>query len=110
MESAKLVEAFHEAMLEIYRAASEIGYHPTMFLRMVTERGGLAAARQLINDRKPSDGFTRLWELKRLDLSVEAVALQKRWRQLFTVDELAAARQRLLLYNFDPDTVASPRE
>jgi hypothetical protein len=43
----------------------------------------------------PSSGFTRLWELKRLDLTVEALALREPWRRLFTDVELEKARQRL---------------
>jgi hypothetical protein len=107
MDRDKVTAAFHEAMLDIYRAANEIGYRPGLFLRMVNDRGGLAAARQLINDRKPSDGFTRLWQLKRLDLSVEAVALREPWNQLFTPEELTRARERLISYEFDPDKAGS---
>jgi hypothetical protein len=41
--------------------------------------------------------------LKRLDLTVEALALRKPWRRLFTEEELGKARQRLgqLHYNFE---------
>ena len=40
-------------------------------------------------------GFTRLWELRRLDLTVEAVVLRPEFASLFTPDERAVARQRL---------------
>ena len=63
---------FGEAMLAIYREAREIGYTPTRFLSMLHEKGAVRTARQLINASQPSDGYTRLWELGRLDLSVEA--------------------------------------
>lgn len=63
----------------------------------------MAAARQLINDRHPSEGFTRLWELKRLDLAVEALVLREPWAGLFTPEELLRARERLLDYEYDPD-------
>ena len=108
MDRNNLIEGFHEAMLDIYRAAAEIGYYPSLFLRMVNDRGGLAAARQLINDARPSEGFARLWELNRLDLSVEAVALREPWSQLFTPEELASARKRLEDHHFDPTKVSGP--
>ena len=66
---------FHQEMLNIYKEAAAFGYYPTYFLRMVTEQGGLAAARQLLRDGTVSDGFTRLWQEGRLDISVEAVVL-----------------------------------
>jgi hypothetical protein len=52
----------------------------------------------------PSGGFTRPWELKRLDRAVEALALREPWRRLFTEAELEKARQRLdqLDYKSEP--------
>ena len=62
---------------------------------MVNESGGLGAAKRLLNAPDVSDGFRRLWEAKRLDLTVEAVVLQDKWASLFTPEELSSARQRL---------------
>jgi hypothetical protein len=39
----------------------------------------------------------------RLDLTLEATVLIPRWRALFTEQELATARERLLAYEFDID-------
>ena len=89
-----LENQFHQEMLRIYREATRFEYYPRYFLRMVNERGGLAAAKQLLAG-EPSSGFTRLWEEQRLDLSVEAVVLREPWSALFTDIELAEARRRL---------------
>ncbi len=60
-------------MSEVYRRAKdEAGYNATIFLRMLSERGAIATAHALIKTEQPSDGFTRLWERHRLDLTVEA--------------------------------------
>lgn len=41
---------FDQAMFNIYkRAKEEAGYPANIFLRMITERGGLATAKTLIN-------------------------------------------------------------
>jgi hypothetical protein len=38
---------FHRAMISIYETAKrELGYNATRFLQMISEQGGLAAARQ----------------------------------------------------------------
>lgn len=58
---ANLERAFHQEMLRLYREAKEEGYTPSVFLQMVNEMGGLAAAKKLINELQPSDGFRRLW-------------------------------------------------
>jgi hypothetical protein len=47
-----------------------------------------------------SDGFTTLWELKRLDLSVEAFVLRPEYAPLFTEEERAIARARLRQYEY----------
>jgi hypothetical protein len=70
---AELEKAFDQAMFDIYRRAdTEIGYRPTVFLDMLHKRGGVATAKQLINTTRPSDGYTRLFEENRLDLTIEA--------------------------------------
>lgn len=86
---------FHQAMLGIYDEATRVGYRPTRFLQMVNELGGLPAARQLLQGDAPSEGFVRLWELERLDLTVESLALREPWCKLFSADELRTAERRL---------------
>lgn len=77
VQESDLEERFHAAMVELYqRAKSDAGYNATLFLRMVSDHGGLETARRLITASRPSDGFTALWERGRLDLSVEAYALR----------------------------------
>ncbi len=91
----KVEGRFQQEMLRIYEEAKEFDYYPTYFLRMVVDRGGLSAAKQLLSGNKLSDGFVRLWEEQRLDLSVEALALRDPWIVLFTQEELTEAQRRL---------------
>lgn len=102
-----LERRFHDAMLEIYRTAKrEAGYDATIFLGMVSTRGGLATAQYLINTPKPSDGYTALFMRGRLDLTVEAVVVEHaKWHELFTFEELAAAKARLKQYEYKPRTL-----
>ncbi len=94
---------FHQAMKEVYeRAKREAGYTATYFIQMVAERGGLETAKSLVNSSTPSQGFTALWELSRLDLTVEAVVLDPRFSHLFTSGELQTARRRLADYDYVP--------
>ena len=96
-----LEDAFHTAMLAIYRRAkSEADYNATRFLGMVSERGGLETARYLLHATTVSDGYTALWERRRLDLTVEALILEPTWSPLFSEDERAIAVVRLREYDF----------
>ena len=99
----ELENQFHEEMVRIYHEATEFGYYPTYFLQIVANDGGLSAAKRLINSDDTSSGFVRLWEEDRLDLSVEALALQEPWNALFTDSELDTARHRLKELGYNPD-------
>ena len=54
---------------------------------MVVEHGGLETARYLLHAETVSEGYTALWERKRLDLTVEAMILRPEWREVLTPTE-----------------------
>ena len=84
-------------MLATYHEAKRLGYPATRFFQMLTEKGARATAKILLagDEHKVSDGFTAMWERGRLDLTVEAICSQQRYRMLFTEQELETARKRL---------------
>ena len=81
----------------------ECGYNAVRFMQLVAEKGGVAAAKQLISKSGGTDGFATLWEHGRLDLSVEAHVLKDEYRDLFTNDEREMCRNRLLEFGFKCD-------
>ncbi len=96
-----LAQEFHRDMVDTYtRAKRECNYHATLFMKMVSELGGLQTARILLSKPNVSEGFTILWEKGRLDLSVEARVLDPRYRSLFTLAERQIAWQRLKDYGY----------
>ena len=87
---------FHRAMVQIYETARrDVDYKPTRFLQMVSEHGGVEAARHLLRADTPSEGFITLWAAGRLDLTVEAHVLKPEYADLFTEEERRIARRRL---------------
>lgn len=98
----RLEDSFNAAMMNIYhRAKKEASYTATIFHNMLLSQGGLLTARQLINAKKPSDGYTALWERSRLDLTVEALVIDNPdWWPLFEPEELERARKRLADYQY----------
>ena len=99
---ADLEAQFDRAMMEIYvRAKKEAGYTASIFHRMISERGGLQTAKDLINAKVPSEGYTKLWEFERLDLTVEAALVDNPgWYPLFDEAEIERARRRLKDYGY----------
>lgn len=97
----ELERKFNIAMRDIYEVAKrECGYNATRFMQMVAEKGGVAAAKQLISKDGGTEGFAKLWEHGRLDLSVEAHVLKDEYNELFTEDERTMCRERLIAFGY----------
>lgn len=96
--------AFTSFLLQKAAEAEAIGYRPTKFKSMLNSQGGNATVRQLLAKNMPSEGFTRLFELGRLDLTVEALIVETKWRLL--VDPIIVKHAERLLtksqYKFVP--------
>jgi len=68
---------------------------------MLHENRGLGTARLLLHSTTVSEGYTALWQRKRLDLTVEAVIHENpKWHPLFTQEELAICADRLTKYDY----------
>lgn len=93
---AELEERFHLAAVDLYnRAKREFGYNGARYLQRVHELGGVDAAKELLASPDMQSGLMRLWEEKRLDLSIEALVVVEPWRELFSSDQIAAAERNL---------------
>jgi len=102
MANEALLAAFDEELFDAYqRARSEAHYNATRFLQMLNERRGLETARILLHSANVSEGYTALWERKRLDLTVEAIIHDNpKWHPLFTKEELNTCENRLKAYEY----------
>lgn len=92
---------FNDDMMHIYvTAKKELGYNATRFLQMISKYGGLSTAHKLIATEGGTEGFTKLWEYGRLDLSVEAHVLKPEYEVLFSEEERNMCRERLKSYGW----------
>jgi hypothetical protein len=113
-EVSPLELRFHEDMLAIFTLAGEAtrkrapdgttirGYWASYFLRGVRNHGGPAYAHQLLRAEGTSDGFQRLTDEHRLDLTVEALVLKPEYASLFTAEERSTAAHRLARAGYQP--------
>jgi hypothetical protein len=97
-ERRKLEGQLRERLRQDCDEARRLGYNPTLFLSLVSKHGPVEACRQVIMGAKIPDGFIRLLELKRLELTAEATVLRGRWQALFSEAVLEQARRRLIAY------------
>jgi len=61
--------------------ARGFGFH---FRQMIEQHGACEAAKRLLETRGIQTGLMRLWEMKSLSKSMEALVIQERFRPLFT--------------------------
>ncbi|AXU29126.1 TPA: hypothetical protein ACKONR_001284 [Clostridioides difficile] len=94
------LDLYHD-MVNIYKEADlQCNYKPTRFLQLINNKGALLAAKELINKEGVTEGFTRLWECKRLDLSLEVLVLKEKYKELFTDEERKICINRLKDYGY----------
>ena len=65
-------------------------------MRPVTEADALKTAKRTLSGNRLSDGFNQLLAKNALNLSLEALVIDKRFTALFTAEEANEALMRLL--------------
>jgi hypothetical protein len=98
-ERRKLQAQLHEQLRQDAEESESIGYPPKQFRIMLAESGPVGACRRVIMAPNIPDGFIRLLELERLDLTAEATILRGPWRALFEAAVIEQAKKRLREYN-----------
>ncbi|WP_395684359.1 HNH endonuclease [Dokdonella sp.] len=88
-------EEFTAHLGNAVKEAERLKYYPNYFKRDLAADGGFRTVKRILASGKPSEGFRKLWELGRLDLSCEAIIVETRWRKYFDEDLLERA-ERLL--------------
>lgn len=102
----ELESRFNDEMQGIYiTAKKKLKYNATRFLQLLSEKGGVEAARILISKNGGTYGFEVLWENNRLDLSIEAHVLKEDYRDLFTDGEREICKNRLKDFKYDFNNV-----
>jgi hypothetical protein len=98
----EMEKEFHKDIVAIYeKAKNECRYIATRFIQMVAEKGGLSAAKELIIKDGDTYGFGKLYDLHRLDLSVEALVLKEKYSSLFSDFEKRKCSERLKKYGHE---------
>ncbi|MGE8134842.1 hypothetical protein ACQKO5_14655 [Novosphingobium subterraneum] len=94
-----LADQFQQALLEDSREYTErTGTNPSRFLQMLSQHAAVETARLLALSPDFPEGFTRAWEHKCLELTVEYLMIygeNGRYLPLFDDHVLKAAKRRL---------------
>ena len=84
----KLESDFTKELLAVLEQAEHLtGIAETRLAESARSRGGAAAVKELLRKGQSTRQFSRLAELKRLDLSPEHLATRGKYSELFTDEE-----------------------
>jgi 5-methylcytosine-specific restriction protein A len=88
---------FNKEMEDLYHVVGKAtGYWANYYLRSVRKLGGLAHAKKALSKKDTAqDGFNKLIEVGRPDLSIEASVIKGEYKKLFTPEEIEEAKRRL---------------
>ena len=87
-----------QAALSAAQAACHVSQK--RLIEATERRGALAAVKESLSRRRPSEGFHALEQAGRLDLSLEALAARPSYAALFTDDEVNFCMDLLCEYGF----------
>ncbi|WP_433803390.1 GmrSD restriction endonuclease domain-containing protein [Actinomycetospora sp. CA-084318] len=95
-DGAPVEAEFERAVLaQIDTCVADLRYNPSYLRLLVSQHGTLGTARRLLAQPAVSDGFVKLHENRRLDLTIEALVVDPRFAALFSEQEREIARTRL---------------
>ena len=89
-----------EKFVAAWLANREKAIHFGVRMRPVAKEEAMKTAHRWLTGSRESDGFHILADKGHLELSLEALAIDKRFTSLFTDDEANNALQRLLLAGY----------
>lgn len=92
------LRAFEGATREIIQAISTEVYRPTYFIQLMASEGAYAAACQVVSSSKLPDGFQRLLQENRPELTIEYLVIRPEWADLFEPEIIEAAHGRLAMF------------
>lgn len=98
---ATLEKQFEEALIKKCEEGQKIdGYKATRFLQTLAKFGGVKTAKEIMRKNRLSDGFEKLQEAGRMDLTMEATIVEAKYGELFTDDEVNSCYEVLCEYGY----------
>ena len=85
-----------EKFIAAWAANREKAAHLGVRMRPVEAKDAVKTAARFLSGSRVSDGFDALADMGRLELSLEALAIDKRFTALFSDEEANVALERLL--------------
>ena len=98
----QLKRELRERYISTYNECKKFKYFPRAFLDMVVSNDDIVEiTRRLIHKEGGTSGFATLFENGKMELSVENIILESRYRELFNIEDLQAAYNQLERHEYN---------
>lgn len=96
-----LKNKFNEDVLNSIEESKKLGYVPTRFIQMLQKENnsGYDLALKIVNKDSIS-GLERLWEMGRLDLTMEARIIKPEYNELFSTEIIETCKKKLEKFGY----------
>lgn len=96
-----LKNKFNEDVLNSIEESKKLGYVPTRFIQMLQRENnsGYDLALKIVNKDSIS-GLERLWEMGRLDLTMEARIIKPEYNELFSAEIIETCKKKLEKFGY----------
>ncbi len=91
----QLRDEFKSAIQSAIEQCYSLGYYPTRFEQMIEDRHPVEVAKKLALSGDLQYGLKELNRMGKLELTMESIMLQPKFKSLFSTGELEAAEWRL---------------
>ena len=103
MTNQTLKAKFNKAILDAVEESKTLGYNPTRFIQMFyeTNQDGVELVKSLVLGKtKVTTGLENLWEIGRLDLTLEAKVIRPEFQELFESEIIETCTKRLKKFGY----------
>lgn len=76
------------------------GYNPTRMMETIHKFGGVKTAKEILRKGRVSDGFDKLREAQKLELTMEATVIDRKYGELFEDEEVNSCYELLCEYGY----------
>ena len=96
-----LKNKFTQDILDSIEESKKLGYTPTRFIQMLQAENndGYALALKIVN-KNFQYGLEKLWEIKRVDLTMEARIIKPEYKDLFSEEIRKLCERKLKQYGY----------
>lgn len=96
-----LEKKFEEELIKNCETAQkQCGYNPARFLQTIAKFGAVKTVKEILRKGRESDGFEKLQKAGLMNLTMEAMVIDRKYGELFTDEEVNSCYEVLCEHGY----------